>query len=108
MKIKRAFILLFAVLCLAAAAVWAGSGIKVSVDGAYISFTDAEPIISNGRTMVPVRAVFEAMGAEVDFNSKGTITGKKGNNKVELFLGSKYIISNGIPAAMDTAPVVIG
>ncbi len=107
MKIKRAFILLLAVLCLFAAAVWADSGIRVSVDGRYISFTDAEPIIYDGRTMVPVRAVFDALGAEVDFNSKGVIIGKKGNNTVEMCLGNKYIISNGIPSAMDTVPIVI-
>ena len=107
MKIKRALILLFSMLCIAVTPARTDSGIRVSVDGRYISFTDAEPIIYDGRTMVPVRAVFDALGAEVDFNSKGVITGKKGNSTVEMCLGNKYIISNGIPSAMDTVPIVI-
>ncbi len=40
------------------------SGISVTLNGNYITF-DQPPIIMNGRTLVPVRAIFEAMGFTV-------------------------------------------
>lgn len=48
--------------------VWADSDINVVVNGEYIDFTgEQEPVIQNGRTLVPFRAVFEKMGAEVEW-----------------------------------------
>lgn len=38
--------------------------ITVSIDGEIIDF-DVEPQIINGRTMVPMRAIFETLGATV-------------------------------------------
>ncbi|MFI3173566.1 MAG: copper amine oxidase N-terminal domain-containing protein [Bacillota bacterium] len=46
------------------------SPISVYVNGSAISFTDAAPFIENGRTMVPLRGVFETMGYEVDWNAE--------------------------------------
>lgn len=46
-----------------------GSGIEVTVDGAYIVF-DQPPVIKNSRTLVPVRAICEAIGAKVDYNAE--------------------------------------
>ena len=40
--------------------------IKVVVGG-KILITDVAPIITDGRTMLPVRAVFESIGAEVEW-----------------------------------------
>lgn len=42
----------------------ASDNIKVVVNGSYVNF-DVPPQIINGRTMVPVRAIFEALGADV-------------------------------------------
>jgi len=41
--------------------------IAVFVDGERVVFPDQEPIIYNGHVLVPVRAVFEAMGFEVEW-----------------------------------------
>lgn len=41
--------------------------IGVMVNGEYIKFPDAAPEIANGRTMVPVRALVETLGGEVDY-----------------------------------------
>ena len=43
--------------------------IGVKIDGEGVSFTDARPVIKNARTIVPVRAVAEAMGAEIFWNA---------------------------------------
>lgn len=41
--------------------------VGVMVNGAYIKFPDAAPEVPDGRTMVPVRALVETLGGEVDY-----------------------------------------
>jgi hypothetical protein len=48
------------------AAVYADE-IKVTIDGELVTFTGQQPIIVDGRTLVPVRGVFEALGFEVSW-----------------------------------------
>lgn len=45
----------------------ANNNITVTVDGKEVNFTDQQPVNINGRVMVPVRNVAEAMGWEVDW-----------------------------------------
>ncbi len=56
-------ILVFAMLLLPA---MASREIRVMVDGKYIDF-DVPPQVINSRTMVPVRAIFEELGADVEW-----------------------------------------
>lgn len=42
--------------------VFADSDINVSLNGSIIEFADQKPIIQDGRTLVPLRGVFDAMG----------------------------------------------
>ena len=39
--------------------------IRVFIDNNLLDFEDTDPIIENSRTLVPMRAIFEALGAEV-------------------------------------------
>jgi len=56
----------------------AQSEIRVFLDGHPLSF-DAPPIIMNGRTLVPLRAIFEAMNATVNWDaSTQTVTAQSG------------------------------
>lgn len=43
------------------------SGVKVELDNSRLAF-DVLPIIQNGRTLVPMRAIFEALGADVEWD----------------------------------------
>ena len=44
---------------------------KVSVDGVPVGFTDAKPYVDeNGRTMVPLRPVADAMGIDVEWDRR--------------------------------------
>ena len=45
-------------------------GAKVRVDGKLVDFEDQFPIIDSGRTLIPVRAVSEILGAKVNWNSE--------------------------------------
>lgn len=64
-----------------------GSARKISVtfNGEAIEFFDQEPVIVNNRVLVPIRGIFEKMGATVDWDEKTStviITGK-GNDSIE-------------------------
>ncbi|MGQ9532395.1 MAG: copper amine oxidase N-terminal domain-containing protein, partial [Desulfotomaculales bacterium] len=62
--------------------------IRVQVDGRYLSF-DVPPMIENGRTLVPLRALFEALGAEVQWDGETqTVSAVKGDVTVRLTIGS--------------------
>lgn len=45
------------------------SNINVTLNGLNITFGDAKPEIINGRTMVPVRGLFEKMGYSIKWDS---------------------------------------
>jgi len=48
-----------------------GAEIKVTVDGTPVTFADAKPYIDeNGRTMVPLRPVADAMGIDVEWDRR--------------------------------------
>ena len=57
------------VMLLACTQALAAEPITVVLDCAPVEFTQ-EPVILNDRTLVPVRAIFEAMGASVDWNGE--------------------------------------
>jgi len=42
------------------------SDIKICVNGQYLQL-DVPPVIENGRTLVPVRGVFESINADVEW-----------------------------------------
>ena len=47
--------------------------------------TDVPPTIVDGRTLVPMRAIFEALGAEVDWDGETrTATGTLGDHTVSI------------------------
>ncbi len=78
-----------AMLCavMPAAALAAGE-ISVTVDGRPVTF-DVPPTAVNGRTLVPVRAIFEALGALVEWdNATQTVYFKKNNVSGEMRIGS--------------------
>ncbi len=63
------------------------SQISVTVNGSQVQF-DQPPIAENGRTLVPVRAIFEAMGCEVEWNDGVVSVYRNGQKVMELTIGS--------------------
>ncbi len=75
--------------------------ITVVVGGEKIK-CDVAPFMVNDRTMLPVRAVFEAIGAEVSWDeSAQKVTAKKENTTVEIVIGSNIIKINGEEKIID-------
>ena len=69
--------------------------ISVILNGNELSF-DQPPYIENGTTMVPMRAIFEALGASVDYDAETkTITANKGSTIIELTTGASTAKVNG-------------
>jgi hypothetical protein len=48
---------------------YGGGGIRVIVDGTPVNFGHVSPSIRNGRVLVPMRPIFEALGAQVEWNA---------------------------------------
>lgn len=81
--------------------------IKVIVDGQQIVF-DVQPQIIDGRTMVPMRKIFEALGAVVSWDEMSkTASGKMGDIVVNVTIDSNVLFKNGVPKTLDVAPALI-
>ncbi len=86
----------------------AQSAIRVYVDGQIVNF-DVPPNVIQGRVLVPLRGVFERLGATVDYDAKTQhIVAVRGEQTVELTLGSRQARLNGKPALLDVAAFTIG
>ena len=84
-----------------------GTPITLHVDGEYVP-CDVDPIARNGRTLMPMRAAGEALGAYVEWNGNTEcITVLKGGNEIRFFLGQNVYNVNGVLRTTDVAPIVI-
>lgn len=86
---------------------FAASPIKVNVNG-YLLNSDVPAQNINGRVLVPVRAIFEALGASVEFDSAtSTVIGKKGSITIQLPLNSTIATKNGQRMNLDVPAISI-
>ncbi|NLN49035.1 MAG: AMIN domain-containing protein [Clostridiales bacterium] len=66
------------------------------------------PIIEKGNIYLPIRAVSEALGYSMDYNSKTKIIDiKKNSFAIKLTVGSKNAIVNGKKILLDRAPYLV-
>ncbi len=80
--------------------------IKVLMNGEKVDM-DTLPYIKNDRTMVPMRAIFEALGAEVTWdNETRTAIGVKDGTQVKITIGENVLYKNGEEINLD-APAEI-
>ncbi len=103
-SLKKVLCLLLVVLSLVSVATpaMASPDIQVILDGEKIQF-DVPPQAINQRTMVPLRAIFEALGATVDWdNETQTVTAKKGETTVKLTIGDANMHVNEKVVTLDS------
>ena len=82
------------------------AAIQVEVDGRPLSFR-VPPTRVSGRTMVPLRGIFESLRAQVNWNANtSTITAIKGATDVRLSIGDPRATVNGQTVLLD-APAMI-
>lgn len=78
----------------------------VVINGIPVEF-DVPPVIENGRTLIPVRAVSEKLEYDVfwdEVNSRVEII--NGDEKLELFVGKQGYLKNGEEKQMDVAATI--
>ena len=87
--------------------VMADDGIKITINGEAKSF-DVMPQIIEGRTLVPMRAIFEALGATVGWDdATKTATGKTASTEVSLTIDKKDAKVNGAVKTLDVPAQII-
>lgn len=107
---RKAFVLVALVAVLAtggAAPASASNPIRLCVNGQEVH-SSVPPQIINGRTVVPIRFVAEALGADVAWDgATKTATITKGELQLKLKVGGKAMKKN-LPVALDVPPQIVG
>lgn len=68
----------------------------VLLNGKGVAFEDQEPFVDNGAVLVPVKTVFEAMGAVVEWNEEAkALTATREDIRLILQSGSEIMTKNG-------------
>ncbi|MCA9792472.1 MAG: copper amine oxidase N-terminal domain-containing protein [Candidatus Eremiobacteraeota bacterium] len=88
-------------LAVTASAGLAQSRIETELNGRTLHF-DQSPIMQDGRVLVPLRGIFESLGADVLYQpAQRTIKATGSGNTVELTLGSQRATVNGRSVYLD-------
>ena len=86
--------------------VFAERPIKVMVGGEILT-TDVAPEIVDGRILLPLRAVFEAIGAEISWDGETkTVTAERNGDKVSFTIGEKVMKINGTDKETDVPATI--
>ncbi|MGM9550824.1 MAG: stalk domain-containing protein [Clostridia bacterium] len=79
---------------------------SVNVNGIKIK-TDVAPFILNDRVLVPLRAIFESIGASIEWNQDTkTVTAVKGDKVIELTIDNLEAKVNGEIVTLDTPAII--
>lgn len=92
--------------------------IKLQIDNPVMRVNDAEteidpgrgtvPVIIGGRTLVPIRAIIEALGGIVGWDGeKSEVSLEVGRDEINLVIDSKTAYLNGNKKILDVAPTTI-
>jgi len=83
--------------------------ITVTIDGTPVNFAGQPPATVSGRTLVPARGVFEALGFAASWSpatQQATLT--RGNDTIVLTIGSATFTHNGVNRTLDVPAQIIG
>ena len=84
--------------------------VSVFLDGNKIKFEEQSPVIVEERTLVPLRAIFEALDAEVQWDdTTKTVTATRGEDTIKLTIGDTKLYKNGQPIyELDVPAQIMG
>ena len=81
--------------------------VTVEIDGKVLEF-DQPPIIDNGRTLVPVRKIFEELGATVDYDgATQTVISRKGDLIIVMQINNDVMFVNSEPKKLDVPAKIV-
>ena len=81
--------------------------VSIVVGGKALDTTDQPPIMVDGRVLIPLRKVFNALGATVKYENK-IIDAARGKQTVQLSPGSNAAKINGQDTLLDVPPLLVG
>jgi hypothetical protein len=82
--------------------------VRVYVNGEQVMF-DQQPIVVGSRVLVPLRGIFEKMGATVVWLPETrTVRAQRGTTSVELHIGSTSALVNGATVTLDVPAQIVG
>ena len=107
MRLTKSGLVLF---CLVGSLVATADGRPaITVDGKPVVFDGPGPRRKLGRVLVPLRGVFEKMGAHVKWDDDSqTVFADRNDTTVELSIGSNNATVNGKAVLMDVPAQLIG
>ena len=106
-KLFIACITLIMLISILAVPVSANDEIWVLLNGEKLEF-DVQPQIINGRTMVPMRKIFESLGASVEWeNETKKITAKKQDTTIVMQINNNVLSLNGNIITLDVPPQLV-
>lgn len=86
--------------------VYPAGEIRIKIDGAYLQ-CENKPYMENDTVMVPVRKIFEALGARVEWvDETCQIIATKGESKITLQIGAAELDKNAVREALEAAPII--
>lgn len=88
----------------------ANETIHITLNGAIIDCASygQEAVIIEGRTLVPFRAVFETVGADVKWDAETcAVTATMHENSVYMQIGSQTMLLNGKEKLLDVPPQIV-
>lgn len=87
--------------------IFAEDDVSVTIDGEKIDF-DVSPVIIEERTMVPMRKIFEALGAEVIWQeAEQRVCAHNNNTQMFFTIGNNLMQVNEKNIQLDVAPQII-
>ena len=104
---KYCCLMLVLVMIISALPSFAQSEIGVTIDGKVQNY-DVMPVNVSGRVLVPMRGIFEALGAEITWRDDiRTVTATKGKKDVIVTIDSLDARIDGQPVTLDVAPAIV-
>ncbi|MBC7876509.1 MAG: copper amine oxidase N-terminal domain-containing protein [Anaerolineales bacterium] len=86
---------------------FADTNIKVMLNNQYMTFETA-PFIENERTLIPLRAIAEALNIKIDWDAKTkTVIATKEDRIIELKIGNTNAVINGMKIGLDAPAQII-
>lgn len=83
------------------------NGISIVIDGEDMYFEEADPVMLNGRAMIPLKDMAEYFGCQVKWQAPGTIILIDDEDSVTMTINSTKYKENNQVMTMDAAPRII-
>ena len=85
------------------------NNINVFNNGSQVNF-DVQPIIMNGRTLIPIRALANSLGISdngINWNPNGTVTINNGSSQIQISNNGQQAYLNGTAYGLDVPAQIV-